>query len=323
VLLSFVLFQTLVAEFLNGWTDAPNCIGTILATKVLSKSWALVLAIVGNVAGVYLLGQVVAKTIGNDMLDNRVINLQVLSAALLSGIIWASFAAWMRFGISKSHTLFGGLGGAAYAYAGWHALHADGWIKIGIGIAVSLCLGSLVTLILLLILQKLMTRPNRDARGWRYLQVATASFVALAHGSNDGQKYIGVFTQALVVGGVLHTFTIPAWVIALCTVVMGLGTACGGWGIVRRVEEDFGVDQPYQGAVIESVTAGLLITSSRFGIPQSTTHTMLSATLGAGAVSEDRKLNRKVVGQLFTIWVLTLPACAAMAWLIMQLILKF
>ncbi len=315
LLLLVVLLTVLAAEFVNGWTDAPNAIATVVSTRVLSPRTAVAMAAVLNIVGALVTGTAVAATIGKGIVQPEVINLAVVAAAMLSIVIWST-VAW-RYGLptSESHALIAGLTGAGMAAAGPSALLGSGWLKVLIGLGFSTFLGFVLSLIVMTSLYWLFRRSRpATVRGiFSKLQILSASFMAFSHGSNDGQKFMGAFALAMVLGGAIAQFQVQWWVILLCGTVMGLGTAFGGWRIMRTMGFKLTKLEPVNGFAAES-SAGLAITlASFFGIPLSTTHTINTSIMGVGATRRLSAVRWGVARSIVFAWVLTFPICALLA----------
>ena len=316
-LLVVTLLLVLAAEFVNGWTDAPNAIATVVSTRVLSPSQAVVMAAVLNIVGAIVTGTAVAATIGKGIVSPEVIGLPVVAAAMLTIIIWST-VAW-RWGIptSESHELVAGLTGAGLAAAGPSVLLWSGWQKVIIGLGFSTLLGFTLSVILMTALYWLLrrTRPVTVTKYFSKLQIISAAFMAFSHGSNDGQKFMGVFALVLVLGGVTTQFTIPIWIMVLCGVVMGLGTATGGWRIIRTMGFRLTKLEPVNGFAAETSAGLSIILASAFGIPLSTTHTINISIMGVGATKRFSAVRWGVAGNIIAAWILTFPVCGALGYL--------
>jgi len=320
--LIIVLIWVLVSEFVNGWTDAPNAIATVVSTRVLSPSRAVIMAAVLNIIGALATGTAVAATIGKGIVRPEIISLPVVLAAVVTVSTWSTLA-W-RWGIptSESHELVAGLAGAGFAVAGPSVLLWEGWQKVLIGLGFSTFLGFFFAVVLMSSLYWMLRRTRLSSiRGiFGKLQIVSAAFMAFSHGSNDGQKYMGVFTLALVLGGVLTKFTVPIWVILACGMMMGLGTAFGGWRIVRTMGYKITKLEPVNGFAAETSAAVAITVASALGIPLSTTHTINTAIMGIGATRGFSAVRWGVAGNIVTVWILTFPVCAVLgyvyAWLL-------
>lgn len=315
-ILWLTLLAVLVAEFVNGWTDAPNAIATVVSTKVMTPRQAVTMAVVLNVLGT-LSGTAVAYTIGKGIVDINVVTPAIVLIAMFSLISWSTVAA--RFGIptSESHALIAGLTGAVLFTAGPKALLGSGWIKVGYGLAASTVLGFglswLLSKFVIFLSPLLNVKKSRILYG--RLQIFSSMFMAFNHGMNDGQKFIGIFAMSLVVGGILPQFSVPIWVVLLCSLTMGVGTSVGGWKIIRKVGMEMVSIKPWQGFTSETGASLTILLASLFGIPLSTTHTINTAIMGSAGASGIRKVNWKIAGNIVAVWFLTFPGCALIAYL--------
>jgi len=310
--LILVLTLVLAAEFTNGLTDAANAIATVVGTRVLAPMHAVLMAAVLNMAGVLVTGAAVAATIGTGIVRPEVIYLDTVAAGMLTVVVW-TMAAWF-YGIptSETHELLAGLAGAGLATAGPSVLLWGGWGKVGVGLAMSTLMGfGLAALIMTAIYWGF--RRARVMHLFGRMQVVSAAFMAFSHGSNDGQKFMGVFALALLLGGQTTEFEVELWVMLLCGSVMALGTALGGWRIIKTM----GITrlEPAQGFAAETAASVAILTASNFGIPLSTTHTIGTAIMGVGATRRFSAVNWSVSRQIVMTWVLTFPACLLLGYL--------
>ncbi len=308
--LLIILGLILAAEFVNGWTDAPNAITTVVATKALKPKAAVALAVLGNMVGAFY-GRAVAKTIGTEIVRPEAVNLVTLSASMVAVVIWSTAAARAGVPTSEGHALIAGLAGAGLATAGPGVLLLTGWKKVFLGLVISSCFGAAggwATAWVLRVLFGDLT-PQASRRVFNTLQVIAAGGMAISHGSNDGQKFIGLFTLALLLTGVIPSFTVHPWVIILCSVVMGVGTSTGGWRIIEKVGTQMVKIEPDQGFAAQTAAAASILFASHLGIPLSTTHTINTALMGAGAVKGLKAVNWGVVRELVLAWLLTFPVC--------------
>ncbi|OGO01081.1 MAG: phosphate transporter [Chloroflexi bacterium RBG_13_52_12] len=316
-LLVVTLLLVLAAEYVNGWTDAPNAIATVVSTRVLSPGQAVVMAAVLNIGGAIVTGTAVAATIGKGIVSPEVIGLPVVAAAMLTIIVWST-VAW-RWGIptSESHELVAGLTGAGLAAAGPSALLWEGWQKVIIGLGFSTLLGFTMSVILMMVLYWVLrrTRPSTVTKYFSKLQIISAAFMAFSHGSNDGQKFMGVFALVLMLGGVTTQFSIPIWIMVLCGVVMGLGTATGGWRIIKTMGFKLTRLEPVHGFAAETSAAVSIMLASSLGIPLSTTHTINIAIIGVGATKRFSAVRWGVAGNIIVAWILTFPVCGALGYI--------
>ncbi len=316
ILLVPVLLLVLAAEFVNGWTDAPNAIATVVSTRVLSPLQAVFMAAILNIVGALVTGTAVAATIGKGIVSPDVINLPVVAAAALTIVLWSSVTAYYGIPTSESHELIAGLTGAGLAAAGPSALLWEGWQKVLIGLGFSTFLGFSISVTVMTGLYWLLrrTRPSSVRKIFSRLQIISAAFMAFSHGSNDGQKFMGVFALALVLGGVMPQFAVPWWIILLCGAVMGLGTASGGWRIMRTMGFRLTKLEPVNGFAAESSSSIAILLASFFGIPLSTTHTITSSIIGVGATKRFSAVRWGMAGNIVMAWIITFPVCGILGY---------
>lgn len=322
--LLFVLLLILGAEFVNGWTDAPNAIATVVSTRSLTPFQAVVMAAALNLVGVFS-GTAVAQTIGKGIIDPKAVDLVTVGGAMVGIILWSSVAARWGIPTSESHALVAGLAGAGLATAGPGVLVWEGWRKVLIGLVFSTFLGFLGGLLVITAIYWLFRRavPGKVRGPFRWLQVLSSGFMAFSHGSNDGQKFMGAFTLALVLGNVLPEFVIPTWVILLCAATMAVGTLTGGWRIIKTMGMRITKLEPYQGFAAEMAAATTITIASRLGIPLSTTHTISTAIVGVGAARGASAVRWGVTMELVTAWILTFPICAIISWVVVKIARSF
>jgi PiT family inorganic phosphate transporter len=318
---AIVLLLVLAAEFVNGWTDAPNSIATVVSTRVLTPWQALGMASVLNVLGA-MSGTAVAATIGKGIIRAEAVNVGTVAAAMVAIVVWSTLAWLWGLPTSESHALVAGLSGAGLAAGGMGVLVWEGWQKVLIGLVFSTFLGFGMGLLLTAGLYWTFRswRPGNVRRVFGRLQILSAAFMAFSHGSNDGQKFIGTFALTLVLGGLLPEFRVPLWVILLCAGTMGVGTAVGGWRIVKTMGLRLTKLDPVHGFAAETAAATAIEVASRFGIPVSTTHTINTSIMGVGSTRRLSAVRWGVGREIVTAWVLTFPVCGAIAWLVALLI---
>lgn len=311
-----VLLLILAAEFVNGWTDAPNAIATVVSTRVLSPLQAVCLASAFNILGAFS-GTAVAATIGKGIVKFQAITTATVAAAMLAIILWSAFAWYRGLPTSESHALVSGLAGAALATAGPSVLLWEGWRKVLLGLAFSTFLGFFSALGFMAAIYWTFQRshPERIRRIFGRLQILSSALMAFAHGSNDGQKFIGVLTLALLLGGILPEFHVSYWTILLCASVMGLGTAVGGWRIIKTMGLRLTALTPVHGFAVETASGVVILLASFFAIPLSTTHTINTSIMGAGATRRLSAVRWGVAGNIVLAWVLTFPVCVTIAFL--------
>ena len=326
LILLVVLGLAVAFDYINGFHDTANAIATSVSTRALKPSWAIAMSAVANFFGA-LTGTAVAGTVGTGLIDTNVESQSVIAAALVGAIIW-NLLTW-RLGIpsSSSHALIGGLLGAAFISSGFGAWQVDGIVgKVLLPLVGSPIIGFTVGLLLMALIFNLFRRahPGRLNRVFRRLQVLSAAWMAFSHGSNDAQKTMGIMTLALVTAGVIPEFRVPLWVILLAATAISLGTAAGGWRIIKTMGSRVVKLDPVHGFAAETTAATVIFTASQFGMPVSTTHVISSAIMGVGSSDRFKTVRWGVARSIVTAWVLTLPAsatAAAIAYLLLSPIL--
>src|SRR5919108_1292599 len=314
-LIVLVLVLVLAAEFVNGWTDAPNAIATVVSTRVLSPGAAVVMAVVLNAVGA-LSGTAVAATIGKGFVQPQDVTAPTVGAAMVGIVVWSTFAWRLGLPTSESHALVSGITGAVLATAGPGKLLSDGWVKTGQGLVFSSLFGFGAAMLLMVAIYWGFRRvpPALVRAVFSRAQIASAAFMAFSHGSNDAQKFMGAFSLTLVAGGLLPQFEVPLWVILLCASTMGVGTAFGGWRIIRTLGLRVTRLEPVHGFAAETGAATVIEVASRLGIPVSTTHTISTSIMGVGATRRFSAVRWGVAREMVLAWIVTFPACAAISW---------
>ena len=317
-LVVLVVIMALVFDYINGFHDTANAIATVVSTRVLSPRSAIILAAVLNFVGA-LVAQNVAKTIASGLVDKSFVNQSVILSAVLGAIIW-NLITW-KYGIpsSSSHALIGGLCGAAISRGGIGALKLDGLKeKVLVPLVMSPIIGVVIGFVLMaliyLIARKI--RSNNALMIFKPLQILSSSLMAFSHGSNDAQKSMGIITLALVAGGFIpHSdkVIIPLWVMLSCALVMALGTAAGGWRIIKTMGHKILRMEPPQGFAAETGASIVILLASKLGIPVSTTHVISSSIFGVGLAKNKNAVRWIVARDMIFAWVLTIPASAIMA----------
>lgn len=317
LLLIAVILLAVVFDFINGFHDTANAIATSVSTRVLSPRAAITMAAFLNFLGA-LAGTAVATTVGKGLVDPAVVTQATVASALLSAIAW-NLITW-RLGLptSSSHALIASLVGAGVATGGTRVLIWDGLQKVLLALILSpvagLAFGFLLMLTIFWVFHRATPATVRGA--FRHLQVLSAAYMAYSHGGNDAQKSMGIITMALVNYYSLTVFYVPVWVIVLCATAMALGTAAGGWRIIRTMGTRIVKLEPVHGFAAESSAGTIIEIASHFGLPLSTTHVISSTIMGVGATRRLSAVRWGIAGSIVLAWVLTLPACGAMGWAI-------
>lgn len=322
ILVIAVVVLGLAFEYVNGFHDAANAIATVVATRVLTPAQAIVMAGVLNLAGA-LSGEAVAKTLGGGIVDKAVVTQDLVVAALVAAIAW-DLTTWL-FGLptSSSHALIFGLIGAAVSQHGLSVVIADGVGKTSFGIVYSPALAFLVGYLFMLAIYWLLFRASFAAvnRFFGRAQIVSSAYMAFSHGGNDGQKTMGVIALALYAyNGGVGALQIPTWVKVVCAVAMGVGTMSGGWRIMKTMGQRITTLKPVNGFAAETSAATVIEIATRFGIPISTTHAISGAILGVGATRRLSAVRWGVAGRIVSAWVLTIPACFVLGYVIAVLL---
>jgi PiT family inorganic phosphate transporter len=328
-----IILIALVFDYVNGWHDAANSIATVVSTRVLSPGLAVIWAAFFNFVAFAVFGTRVAKTIGADLINIKLIDekwqLWVLLCALLGAIIWDVITWYYGLPSSSSHALVGGLAGAAIAaYRGFDGLlKPEGWIKTGAFIIISPLVGFLLGFAIMAAILWIFRRysPDRVDKTFRKGQLVSAALYSLGHGGNDAQKTMGIIAGVLVASNINANATseIPLWVVLSCHAAIALGTLSGGWRIVHTMGSRITKLKPVGGFAAETAGAAAIYMATYGGIPVSTTHTITGAIVGVGATRRLSAVRWGVAGRVVWAWVLTIPMSAliaALSFLLVQLI---
>lgn len=315
-----VIVVALIFDFINGFHDTANAIATVVSTGVLPLRTAILLAALLNFIGA-LTGTAVASTIGKGILTPESVTLVVVLAALLGAIFWNLFTWYFGIPSSSSHAMVGGLIGAGFANIGTASVQVAGLMKIFTSLVVSPLVGMLVAFVLMILLYWIFRRaaPVSVSILFKRLQMVSAGFMALSHGSNDAQKTMGVITMALVAYGAVSAtgskLEVPTWVVLISAAAMGLGTAAGGVRIIKTLGTKIIDLKPVHGFAAETAAAGVIFSASHFGMPVSTTHCISGSILGVGASKSVSAVRWGITVRILYAWVLTIPISALSAFL--------
>jgi PiT family inorganic phosphate transporter len=314
IMLVLVILAALAFDYINGFHDTANAIATCVSTRALSVKAAIFMAAILNFAGA-MVSTKVAATIGKGIVDKDNVTQMVVLAGILGAIIWDIITWYYGLPSSSSHAIIGGIMGAVMAHAGMAALHWAGLKKIILALIISPIIGTIFGFLFMVVIYWAFRNkaPSGLNKNFRRLQVASAAFMAFSHGTADAQKSMGVITMALLSYGVIPAFDVPVWVKISCAVAMGIGTAAGGWRIIKTVGHDFVKLQPVHGFCVETASAGVILGASSIGMPVSTTHVITSTILGVGLSKRISAVNWTVAQRILVAWVLTIPASAAVA----------
>jgi PiT family inorganic phosphate transporter len=323
IALVVVVALAIVFDYINGFHDSANAIATSVATRALRPSQAVLMAGAFNFIGAFA-GTAVAVTIGAGLVDETTTTEAVVVAALMGAIAWNLLTWWFGLPSSSSHALIGGLLGATVVAAGTGALNVKGIIdKVLIPMVSSPVIGFLLGLTLMVLLAWVFFRASRQraSSAFRRAQVFSAGYMAFAHGSNDAQKTMGIITLALFAADVIPDITVPSWVIIAAASAISLGTAAGGWRIMKTMGQRVVELEPVHGFAAETTAATVLVATAWLGMPVSTTHVISSAITGVGTSRGVRRVRWAVARTIVLAWIVTIPAAglvSALSWLLIS-----
>lgn len=310
-------------DFINGFHDTANAIATSVSTRVLSPRAAIIMSAALNLLGA-LISVKVAKTIGADIINPKLIPQTVIIAALLGAITWNLITWYFGIPSSSSHAIIGGLLGAAIMFQGsfnivnWAKFYNKILIWLFLSVVIGFIAGFIIMTVMNWILRK--TRPKTVTTIFSKLQIVSAAAMALNHGSNDAQKSMGIITMALVSGGAIPAFDVPLWVKIVCALAMATGTSIGGWKIIKTMGQNMAKLAPVNGFAAETGAAAVIFTATMFNVPVSTTHIISTSIMGVGASKRLSSVRWVVAKNIVWAWVVTIPICAIMSALIFEII---
>jgi len=314
----------LLFDFLNGVHDSSNIVATMISSRAFRPGTALGLTAVANFLGPFLFGVAVATTIGDEVAVENVLNLNIIIASLVGAILW-NIATWF-LGIpsSSSHALIGGLVGAVIIGAGMSAIKLDGLEKVLIALIASPLIGFAVGFVITRLIYFLARGATPSInKFFKNSQLVTAVGMAISHGTNDAQKTMGIIALSLVIGGVLPSFDVPTWVVASSAGAIALGTALGGWRLIRTLGGRFYKIRPLHSFATQLTSGIVILTASYMGLPVSTSQVVSSAIIGVGSSESMAKVRWSVAEEIVTAWFITIPASALVSagtyWLIVTL----
>lgn len=309
-----IIGLVLVFDFINGFHDSANSIATIVSTKVLSPFNAVLLAAIFNFIAFTVFPLKVATTMGKGVIDPSGITLTVIAAALVAAITWNLLTWWWGLPSSSSHTLVGGLVGAAIVSSGPGSVITGGVLKIAAFIVIAPLLGMVMSYIISIVVINIVKKhsPSGIDKHFRRLQLVSAAAFSLGHGGNDAQKSMGIIWIALISMGMasVDDKRPEMWVVLSCQAAIALGTLFGGWRIVKTMGQRITKLRPFEGFCAETAGALTLFGATHFGIPVSTTHTITGAIMGVGAVKGFSAVKWGVTTKIFWAWILTIPVSA-------------
>jgi PiT family inorganic phosphate transporter len=322
--LIIVIALALIFDFLNGMRDASNIVATMISSRAFSPRTALGIAALAEFLGPFLFGVVVAKTIAEDIVRSNVLTLDVIVSALVGAIAW-NLITWY-FGIpgSSSHALIGGMVGAVIVGTGVDAIKFGGLIRILIALFASPLVGFMVGIIMTRLIYFLARNATPQINSFfKRSQLITAVAMAFSHGTNDAQKTMGIIALSLVIGGVLPSFQVPTWVVAISAGAIAVGTGLGGWRLIRTLGGKFYKIRPVHSFATQLTSALVILSASFVGVPVSTSQIVSSAIIGVGSAERMSQVRWSVTEDIITAWLITIPASgllsAGVYWLILNL----
>jgi PiT family inorganic phosphate transporter len=313
-LLILIIALALVFDFLNGFHDSSNIVATMISSRAMPPRFALTMTAVAEFAGPFIFGVAVATTIGSEIVDPAAITSAVIIAALTSAILWNLFTWYFGWPSSTSHALIGGLIGAVGVAEGLSTINLAGLQKVLIALFVSPILGFVFGFLVLRLIYFLARGATpRINTLFKRGQLGTSLALALSHGTNDAQKTMGIIAMAMVTTGFVSEFYVPWWVVTLSASSIALGTAMGGWRLIRTLGGKFYKIRPVHAFGSQLTSASIILGAALLGGPVSTTQVVSSSIMGAGAADRVSKVRWTVGRDIAVAWLLTIPTSALLA----------
>lgn len=313
-MLTLFFFLAFLFVFLNGLNDSANIVATVISSRALQPRAALLLTALGEFVGPFLFGVAVARSLSTDLFDPASVNLEMLTAALVGALLWRVFTWYFGVPASSSHALVGGLIGAALVAGGLPAINLVGLGKVVVALLISppigLIAGYLVTRLIFFLARNATPRINRT---FQRLQLFTSFGLALGHGSNDAQKTMGILVLGLLASGRLNQFKVPTWVLVSAAAGMALGTAFGGWRVIRTLGGRIMKVRPVHGFASQTGALGIMWGAAFLGGPVSLTQVMSSSLIGSGAAQRLKGVRWQVGQEMLAAWLLTIPVSGLVA----------
>jgi PiT family inorganic phosphate transporter len=324
--LIIVIVLALVFDFLNGMRDASNIVATMISSRAFSPRTALGVAAVAEFLGPFLFGVTVARTIGDEIVQSEVLTLSVILSALVGAILWNLITWYLGIPGSSSHALIGGMVGAVMIGAGPAAIKFGRLNIVLIALFVVPLIGFifsfLTTRLIYFLVRGASPRVNEFFKRGQWI---TALVLAFGQGTNDAQKTMGIIALSLVIGGVLPTFQVPSWVVAVSAATIAIGTSLGGWRLIRTLGGKFYKIRPLHSFSTQLSSAGVIVASSLAGVPVSASQVVSSAIIGVGSAERASQVRWSVAEEIITAWLITIPAsgllAAGMYWLLENIML--
>jgi PiT family inorganic phosphate transporter len=309
------IIVALIFDFVNGFNDSANSVATVIGTRVLRPIHAVALSAAANFIGPFVFGVAVATTIAKGIVSPDEITVYMIIGGLAGAIAWSSLCTYFGLPISNSHSLIGGIMGAAIIGLGFETLVYGGLTKVFAGIIIAPIGGIVFGMALAGIIIAVFARrkPAVVNRTFGRLSIISSAWLALTHGANDGQKTMGIIVLILFSAGIISEIHMPLWVIVAAASAMGLGTFFGGYKVIKTLGLKITRLKPYQGFAAQTGGGMMLAIFAVLGIPASTTHAITGSVMGAGAARRKRAVRWKVSRQIIFSWVITIPGAAGLA----------
>jgi PiT family inorganic phosphate transporter len=320
ILMVIAIIVALAFDVMNGFHDTANSVATVIYTKALPPHVAIGIASLMNIIGPFLLGTAVAQVIASSIIPTEVLTIKIVVASLMSAILWDILTWYFGLPVSSSHALIGGLVGSGLAAIGLSGILWGGLGKVILALLISPIIGVIFgVLAMYLVGRFIISRIDRNKAEaiFKRVQILSSAAVSLTHGSNDAQKTMGIVAMFVAVTYGYKEPVIQPWIIIACALAIGLGTALGGWRIIRTLGERIGKEElsPSQGFAAETSTALIIAIGSHFGAPISTTHVVSSSIMGTVTIGGTGVLNKKVILNIMIAWVLTIPVTIIVAFI--------
>jgi len=309
------IIVALIFDFVNGFNDSANSVATVIGTRVLKPLHAVALSAAANFVGPFVFGVAVATTIAKGIVSPDEITVYMIIGGLAGAIAWSSLCTYFGLPISNSHSLIGGIMGAAIIGLGFETLVYGGLTKVFAGIIIAPIGGIVFGMALAGIIIAVFARrkPAVVNRTFGRLSIISSAWLALTHGANDGQKTMGIIVLILFSAGIISEIHMPLWVIVAAASAMGLGTFFGGYKVIKTLGLKITRLKPYQGFAAQTGGGMMLAIFAVLGIPASTTHAITGSVMGAGAARRIRAVRWRVSRQIIFSWVITIPGAAGLA----------
>ena len=309
------IIVALIFDFVNGFNDSANSVATVIGTRVMKPLHAVALSAAANFVGPFVFGVAVATTIAKGIVSPDEITVYMIIGGLAGAIAWSSLCTYFGLPISNSHSLIGGIMGAAIIGLGFETLVYGGLTKVFAGIIIAPIGGIVFGMALAGIIIAVFARrkPAVVNRTFGRLSIISSAWLALTHGANDGQKTMGIIVLILFSAGIISEIHMPLWVIVAAASAMGLGTFFGGYKVIKTLGLKITRLKPYQGFAAQTGGGMMLAIFAVLGIPASTTHAITGSVMGAGAARRKRAVRWKVSRQIIFSWVITIPGAAGLA----------